>query len=343
MYKAAIIGCGRIGSEFDDNSLMRKTYGIASHAGGYSDNPYIDLIAVADINVEKLEKCGKRWGINNLYTDYKELLKNERIEILSICTWNSTHLEILEESAKYGVRVVFCEKPISDSLKNADKMLTIAEKNNIILFTNHSRRWDDLYQEIRGLINRGTFGGIQQVSCYYNVGIANSCSHLFDVLRMFLGEVESVCAWIKDDSNKDDPDMDGYLTFCNGTTVTLQTLDIQHYAFFEFDIFGTKGRIRIQDNGFGLSYWKARNSLKYQGYNELFEEMPPVEITEKTIMKKAIQNIVDSLSSNVLPACTGQDGVKSLEIICAFHLSAKRGDIPILLPLNQRDLLIKSK
>ena len=343
MYKAAIIGCGRIASEFDDDPLMIKTYGIASHAGGYIDNPYIDLIAVADINIEKLEKCGKRWGVNKLYSNYKKLLKNERIDILSICTWNSTHLEIFEEVAKYGVRAVFCEKPISDSLKNADKILNIARKNNIVLFTNHSRRWDDLYQEIKGLINKGAFGEIQQVSCYYNAGIANTCSHLFDVLRMFFGEVKSVCAWYKDDSNKDDPNMDGYLTFCNKTTVTLQSLDIQHYALFEFDIYGTEGRIRIQDNGFKVCYWKARDSLKYQGCNELFEEKPPVEITEKKIIKNAIQNIVDSLSSNVLPACNGQDGVKSLEIICAFHLSAKGGNIPILLPLEQRDLLIKSK
>ena len=46
IYKAAIIGCGRMGSEFDDDELEAQTYGIRSHAGGYTDNPNTELIAL---------------------------------------------------------------------------------------------------------------------------------------------------------------------------------------------------------------------------------------------------------------------------------------------------------
>ena len=342
-YNAAIIGCGRSASDFDDDPLMRKNYGISTHAGAYADNPNIELIAAADTSAEQLNKFGKRWNVHRLYKDYRELLKNEEIDILSICTWNTTHLEILEEAAKRNVKAIFCEKPISNSLDDADKMVEIAEERDIFLLVNHSRRWDKVYQDIRDLIKANELGDIQQVSCYYTAGIANSCSHLFDVLRMFFGDVESVSGWYNKDLTKDDPNMDGYLKFQNGVRATLQSLNVKDYTLFEFDIYGTKGRLRISDNGFKVKYWEARESKKYLGYKELFVGDAPVRVTQKTIMRNAVQNIVECLSSEAMPACTGIDGVKSLEIICAFHASAMRGNMPIDLPLKRRDMMIKSK
>ncbi len=342
-YRAAIIGCGRIASEFDDDPLMRKSYGISTHAGAYVDNPNIELVAASDISDEKLNKFGKRWGVHMLYKDYGKLLENENIDILSICTWNTTHLEILEEAAKRNVKVVFCEKPLSNSIANADRMVEIANEHKIHLFVNHRRRWDDLYRKIRNFIKEGRMGSIQQVNCYYTSGIANTCSHAFDVFRMLFGEIKSVCAWYKGDSNKDDPDMDGYIVFQNGATATLQSLDASYYSLFEFDIYGTSGRLRIEDNGFKIAYWQMHNSAESAGYRALFKGDSPIEVTQKSIMKNAAQNIVECLSSNAMPACTGIDGVRSLEIICAFHASAMGGNKTISLPLKDRDMTIKSK
>ena len=342
-FKAAIIGCGRIASDFDDDPMMVETFGIASHAGGYSDNSNVDLIAASDISKEKLDKFGKRWNVTSLYVDYKEMLEKEEIDILSICTWNSTHFDILKVAAKNEVKAVWCEKPISNSLSNAKKMIKIANENNIKLAINHSRRWDRLYKDITKFIENGELGDIQQVSCYYTGGLANTCTHLFDVLRMFLGDAEGVAAWINDEPTKDDPNMDGYLKFKNGTAVTLQSVALQAFLVFEIDIYGTKGRLRIQDNGFKLSYWKVKESSKYKGFNELFEEFSPIEIHPKTMIKSAVTDIVECLQTGREPTCTGDDGYKALEMICAFQLSIKENNKYITFPLNDKNLIIKSK
>ncbi len=342
-YKAAIIGCGRIASDFDDDPLMVKSYGISTHAGAYVDNPHIDLVAAADVSDDKLAKFGTRWGVGKLYKDYKELLAKENIDILSICTWNTTHLEILEEAAKRKVKAIFCEKPLSNSLANADQMVKVARECGIPLFINHRRRWDDLYLKVRDYIKQGHLGQIQQVSCYYTSGVANTCSHLFDTLRMLFGEVKTVCAWVKNDANTNDPDMDGYLILENGTTVTVQALDARHYSLFEFDIYGTNGRLRIEDNGFKTTYWPLRDNVQIPGFKALFKDNSPIEFVPKAIMVNAAQNIVDCLSAKAKPAGSGEDGVKSLEIICAFHASVKNGNTPVHLPLQQRDISIVSK
>lgn len=342
-YNAAIIGCGRIASDFDDDPLMRKNYGIATHAGAYVDNPNIELIAAADISELKLNKFGKRWNVSRLYGNYEKMLDKEKIDILSICTPNSTHLEIFEKAVDAGVKAIFCEKPISDSLESADRMVDISRKNDIIFLVNHRRRWDGLYQDVKKYIAGGGIGEIQQVGCYYNAGIANTGCHLFDVLRMLFGEAQTVNAWYKDDPDKSDPNMDGYIIFENNISVVVQSLNIKNYVIFEFDIYGSKGRLRIENNGFKLGYWSADESKRYSGLNELVSREPPVALSEPAMFKNAMQNIVECLSSEAMPACTGIDGVKSLEIICAFHASAMGGNMPIDLPLKRRDVTIKSK
>ena len=95
IYKAAIIGCGRMGSEFDDDKLEAQTYGIRSHAGGYTDNPNTELIAVSDVSEEKLNKCGGRWNVSNLYQDYKEMLESKSIRF-SGWSDNGKRVEIME-------------------------------------------------------------------------------------------------------------------------------------------------------------------------------------------------------------------------------------------------------
>jgi len=342
-YNAAIIGCGRIASEFDDDPLMRKNYGIATHAGAYTDNPDIDLVAAADISEVKLYKFGRRWNVSKLYGDYEEMLDKERIDILSICTPNSTHLEIYEKAVDAGVKAIFCEKPISDSLESADRMVDISRKNDIIFLVNHRRRWDGLYQNVKKYIDGGGIGEIQQVSCYYNAGIANTGCHMFDVLRMLFGEAQTVNAWHKDDPDKSDPNMDGYIIYGNNISVAVQSLDIKNYVIFEFDIYGSKGRLRIENNGFKLGCWSAEESKRYLGLNELVPREPPIALSEPAMFKNAMQNIVECLTSQARPACTGMDGVKALEIICAFHISAMGGNKPVGIPLNRRDVRIKSK
>ena len=166
----------------------------------------------------KLERCGERWGVTSIYEDYKEMLREETLDIMSICTWNSTHLEIVREALKSGVKAVFCEKPIADSLSNADKMISLCNERGVILQVDHQRRFDGLHGEIRDFLQSGKLGRIQQVTFYYTSGIANTGSHMFDLLRFFFGDVEWVQAFYSQNksSNSFDPNIDGIVKFKNG-------------------------------------------------------------------------------------------------------------------------------
>ena len=145
----AVIGCGRIGCGFDDNhSSIIKT-----HAGSYFKNPQTNLVALCDVDTKKLEKYAKKYNILKTYTNTNELFKNENLDCVSICTLVSTHLKIVKEAANSGVKGIFLEKPISNSMNDAKKIIEICKKKKISLQIDHQRRFHPVYSKIKKILD----------------------------------------------------------------------------------------------------------------------------------------------------------------------------------------------
>lgn len=341
--RAGIVGCGRIGSEFDDDP-KRKV--VSTHAGAYSAVDEVELVAVCDLNKERLDKCGKRWNIPSLYQDYRQMLANGRLDILSVCTWDSTHLEIVKEAVKSGVRAIFCEKPIADSLKNADEMIKLCNKKKVILQIDHQRRFDKFHQEIRSFLQDGKLGRIQQVNFYYTAGIANTGSHMFDLLRFFFGDVEWVQSVYSQNksSNPNDPNIDGIMKFRNGTFCAIQACDVQEFLIFEMNCIGTKGRLNITHSGFDVEFYEVRESEIFSGYKEIFKSDFSIDKNApREFMVSAVRHLIECLKEGQKPICSGEDGRASLELVCAFHESARADGNKISLPLMDSEVKIESK
>ncbi|MBN1162058.1 MAG: Gfo/Idh/MocA family oxidoreductase [Dehalococcoidales bacterium] len=342
-YRAGIVGCGRIGSEFDTDP-KRKT--VSTHAGAYSASDAIELVAVSDLNEEKLVKCGRRWGITSLYQDYKKMLAEQNLDIISICTWNSTHLDIVKEALNNGVKAVFCEKPIADALKNADEMVKRCDEKGVILQIDHQRRFDRVHQSVRDYIQGGKLGNIQQATFYYTAGIANTGSHMLDLLRFFFGDADWVQALYSQVQapNPDDPNIEGMVKFRNGVFCSLKPCDVSAYNIFEMDCLGTKGRLKITRSGYDLEYYEARESDLFSGYKELFQSKPPLnKDAPREFMTSAVSHLVECLKEGGQSVSSGQDGRAALELICACHESARADGKRITLPLKDSKIRIISR
>ncbi|MFC2048072.1 Gfo/Idh/MocA family protein [Chloroflexota bacterium] len=342
-FRAGIIGCGRIGSKFDDDP---KRKAISTHAGAYHAVSEVDLVAACDLNKEELNKCGRRWQIPSLYEDYREMLINEALDILSICTWNSTHLDIVREAIKSGVKAIFCEKPIADSLKNADKIIKLCNEKGAILQVDHQRRFDSFHQEVKDFLQKGNLGDIQQVTFYYTAGVANTGSHMFDLLRFFFGDVDWVRAIYSQNKspNPNDPNIDGIMKFNNGTLCAIQACDAQKFLIFEMDCIGTRGRLNLTHSGFDLEFYEVKESERFSGYREIFNRPPPInKDAPREFMVSAVEHLVTCLKDGKRPISSGEDGRASLELICAFHESAGADGNKVSLPLVDSEIEIQSK
>jgi predicted dehydrogenase len=335
-YKAAVIGCGRIGSIFDQHS-KRKI--ISTHCGAYSNHNLTELIAVSDINKDMLDNCKQFWQIENGYLSYEEMLNEESIDILSICTYNDSHLPIVKQAVKNNVKVILCEKPIADNLEDAEEIISLCKKNNVKLSVNHFRRNDDLFKEIKKDIFENYFGEVQFANFYYTRGIANSGSHLFDLIRYLFGEVKSINAYKSIKDYGEDPTISAIIEFNNSITCNIIGLDGNNYRVFDLEIFGSKKVIKI-NSAKNIELFKSRNSLRSSEFNELFAiNHNYLHLINSQYFLNTIDNLIESIEGKKDINCSGLDGLKSLELILATNVSSEENtklEVPFNLPLSRK-------
>ena len=334
----AVIGCGRIGCGFDDNhSSIIKT-----HAGSYFKNPQTNLVALCDIDKKKLNKYGKKYNISKIYTDTSELFKNENLDCVSICTLVSTHLKIVKEAANSGVKGIFLEKPISNSMNDAKKIIEICKKKKISLQIDHQRRFHPIYLKIKKILDEKKIGEIQFINVYYGAGIANTGSHMFDLLRMLFGEIKYVKSEYSTNKspNQKDPNLDIIIKFFNSIMCRINSLDYTNYAKFDIEVYGMKGVLKIDliKNEAEL----LRISNKSNVYKILQKEITITEKINETPIQRGLKDLINSMRLNKKTLSDGNEGLKSLEVIMASikSLNYKK---EIELPLSNNHFKIDSR
>lgn len=324
VYKAAIIGCGRIGSDFDKKPPKRIAF---SHAGAYYLCPATELISAADSDPRKLALFKKKWGIGSLYTDYKKMFEIEDIDILSIATPADTHWPIIRYASEFPLKAIYCEKPIAQTLKDAKRIIDACRKNRILLTVNHQRRFSPFYQELKKKLTDGTLGRVQQINCYYTRGIKNTCTHIIDLFIFLFGNAEEVIADYSRNRlpSRNDPNLDATITFKSGLSVSLKACDDSNYLVLEIDILASKARIRFGET---LEYFKALPGKNLLRRNELVRVAKPPFKSEyirygMASLTYGVKHIVNCLNKKEKPLSTGDDAIKALAIIEAMLLSAK--------------------
>ena len=340
-YKCGIIGLGRIGCGFDDNT---KKTSINTHAGAYFNSKKASLEALCDIDEVKLQKYGEKYQISRTYNDYNKMFQNENLDCVSICTLTDSHLEIVKSATKNDIKGIFLEKPISNSLQNAAKIIELCRKNNVKLQIDHQRRFDPIYHKIWKFIKEKKLGAIQGSSINYVAGISNTGSHFFDILRYLIDEFK----WIRGEfsnnlsNNPADPNIDGVIKFRNGTFCNINSFDLKHYRIFELDILGSKGRFSIDLTESTVRYYQVGNKGKGVSYRGLIEK-PFVAKKSKDAIVLGVENLLYSIENDVNPLSRGEEGYSSVEAIIAMIKSAKNSGKIIQLPLKNNSDKISSR
>lgn len=337
-YRVGIIGAGRIASTIQDEIETAPFSFLLpySHAGAYAAHPATEMVAVADTNAERRDAFGERWGVGQRYADYREMLATEDLDIVSICVPTRAHAAVMEAVAASGVRGVFMEKPVAQTLREADAMIAAADRAGMKTAVNHIRTFDPYYRRIRWLIETGAIGNVRSVMAHWHEGMSFGGSHLFDLLRFLLG---SEAAWVygrlDDAQGLFDLGGSGVIGFANGVEVFLNNRE-GHAAPRELDIVGDAGRIRAGDTLFPELYTKDPASP----FGELVRRPFPGSVIGTSPMTVAVGELVRAVESGEKPASDLRDGRANLEIAVAFHLS-HRERRPVELPLMDLDLAVE--
>jgi len=136
-----------------------------SHLAAYKDVEAIDVVAGSDINEVRLKHISQRWGLHG-YTDCRELLEKEKLDIACILAPAGMHRELTEIAAGFGVNI-FCEKPMALSLEDCKTMISVCLKNNVKFYYGSSYRCLPPIIKAKEMIDQGVLGNIQLITESY--------------------------------------------------------------------------------------------------------------------------------------------------------------------------------
>lgn len=346
--KYALIGCGRIAKNHMKAAVGNK----------------LEIVAVCDVLPEKmaaiiagaeLDDAGKKI---KRYTDYKQMIAENDIDLVSIATESGIHAEIACWCIEHGVHCII-EKPMAMSMADADRIIELAEKHHVKVSACHQNRFNVAIQKLRKAIEAGRFGKLSHGSIhvrwnrdhnYYDQAawrgtwaqdggcLMNQCIHGIDLLRWMMGnEVIEVYGKTRQqfhDYLEAEDVGTAVVTFANGAVATIEgTVNVYPKNLEEtLYIFGEKGTVKIGGTSTNnIDVWDFADEQEGDAANKGLKEVTSnVYGNGHTSL---FADVIEAIEQDRKPYVDAVAGRNALEMILAIYKSQKEG-MPVKLPLK---------
>ena len=315
-YRVGIIGCGGMGR---------------SHAQEWSRRADVDVVAAADIEAEAVQRLAADYEAPATYTDYEEMLQHEKLDIVSIPTWQGVRAPATVAAARAGVKAILGEKPIADNLGNGDDMIAACQAHEVKLAIGHNRRFSAPTNEIRRLVAAGAIGEPRLVHhiAKPNAGLLNTATHTIDAWRYYLADPETL--WVIGQTSRTTDRWErrsicedlcmGLVCFAGGARGIYEG-DLPGPRTLMPEISGTEGKISLGAEGKLLLHQDGT-----AGWREI--EPPPVKTDQYQEMIDWIEGRVEDHRGNAIQARY------TLEIMMAIFESLRIKNV-VEMPLTTR-------
>lgn len=335
MVKIGIIGSGKICQ--------------GPHMGAYDKIDNAQIVAICDIDEKKLESVSKRYPNAKLYTDYKEMIANEELDAVDICTPNNIHSQAAVYALDNGLNVI-CEKPDAINVAEAEKMKAAAEKSGKTLMVIRNNRYRPTTKFLKEYIKEGKMGEIYAGRCGWirrrgipgwggwftdkaqsgggpliDLGV-----HIIDLAMYLMGNPKPVTVsgstYSKfphtSYSKTDVEDLAmGFIRFDNGACLQIEfswASNIEYDQMF-VELRGEKAGSRMSgiDRKFDIFTEECGTNVTIKPSIDDYNCMPHHEAN--------IRHFIDVIEGKAEPDFTPQQGVNMVKILEAIYKSAELG------------------
>jgi predicted dehydrogenase len=323
-FRVAVIGCGRMGQEY---------------IKAYTTYPDTQVVALVDPQPDRLKAVGERFGVKALFSNPDNLLKELVPDVAAVVAPVKYLKYPVIACAQAGVKGISTEKPIAATLADADLMVEECRKRGAVFAGGNLQRAMNEVQEAARRLHEGEFGELAGASVHAFGGeiSGGGCQHL-SVLRLFTqAEVEEVVAWGSPlETLAQDHDtglaINGVFRLSTG---------------LECQVFGTATPYR------GVEVWTHQDALLrwdwappqvFAGYDAGGNRRPldpkyaPYEWSEFSYLTGSIRSFLAALKGKGQLWISGHDLRQALEVAIACRHSARLGNRPVRLPLEDRSL-----
>lgn len=346
--KYALIGCGRISPNHIAAAIENK----------------IDIVAICDIVEEKMDALIDQFDLPKSvkkYKDYKEMLKEEKPELVAICTESGNHASIAIDCIEEDANLII-EKPIALSLEDADMIIKKAKEHGVKVSACHQNRFNKSVLKIREAVEEGRFGKLMHGTAHirWNRGedyykqapwrgtwaqdggaLMNQCIHNIDLLRWMMGgEITEVVGMTDNLTHSETMEAEdlglALVKFANGSygmiegTTNIYPKNLEETLY----IFGEKGTVKAGGKSVNLiEEWQFADGLDDpEEVKEKYHENPPTVYGFGH--NPLYADVIEAIKEDREPYVTAQDGRDALELVLAIYKSAALGEI-VKLPMDK--------
>jgi len=341
-YRAALVGCGRMGAWIDNEVAGNKTTVLPySHAAGYEACDRTELIAGSDMRPEILVKFGERYGVapEHHYTDYQEMILKEKPDILSIATQPQDRAAVALFAIEHGVKALYVEKPLCASMAEANAIKAAVEKHGVVLNMGTNRRWSTGFEAMKAEIDSGKHGRLSALSINHKATVFNTDSHWVDTLRYLNNDAPAlwVQAYMPDgdeafagDQVIADPHCEGTIAFANGVTAYLLATDgaPTHHAYCEH------AELIVNTGDSRYELW-SYHPIDESGADR---SLTLLDYTPSSATLRLIEDIVHALDTGEPTRGGIAAAYANTEILFGLLESHQRSGARVALPLVDNDL-----
>ena len=360
--RVVIVGAGRMASSIDDEISSMDTWPSLkqqlpySHAPCYKRFDGVEIVAVADLVEEKCVTFCKRWDVPNYYLDYREMIRSEKPQILSITTPATTHAEIALFAMDHGVRGVYCEKAMCCSLAEADAIVRSVRKHNVAFMLGAQRRHHPNFKKAREIAHSGEIGGLIGVNSWIESSLLHSLSHTVDGSLFLAGDAAPVSVFgvLGGSRSIDDiearraslPDYDpashrwkgdpGCSTYTARLDNGLFLIHLPAVTDVRWEVVCSNGYIRILDNNDTLHVYRRR------GRTYSFDAVDLAPIPRASSHLALVRDLIDCVATGRKPLGNEAAGLHGMEILVGAAQSHLEGGCMVALPLSDREMYVPS-
>ncbi len=340
--RVGMVGCGRISK---------------SHFGSIEKHSQdLELAAICDVDPSALEAHSSQYKVPG-YTHIAEMLRQEKLDLVALCTPSGLHPQQAIIAAVHGVNVL-TEKPMGTRLADGIAMVNACDQAAVRLFVVKQNRRNITLQLLKQAVEQNRFGRIYSVAMnvfwtrpqdYYDQGngwrgtweldggaLMNQASHYVDLLDWIVGPVESVMAYTATQARKIEAEDSGVaaIRWRSGAIGTLNVSMLTYPKNLEgsITIIGENGTVRVG----GV----AVNEIQEWQFADTRPEDADVKSANYATTSVYgfghplyYENVIQTLRGHAEPETDGRSGLKSLELLIALYRSAKEG-AKVSLPLD---------
>ncbi|NLJ42681.1 MAG: Gfo/Idh/MocA family oxidoreductase [Bacteroidales bacterium] len=319
-----------------------------------------ELVGVYDHDPDKTIAFSTKFRCK-AYESAEKLCNDDRIEIVNICTPSGKHLEPALTAINAGKGCVI-EKPLEITLERCDRIINAAIERNVMVSGIFPMRFSRVNIELKKAIDEGRFGKLvmgdayikwyRSAEYYSDVrwrsllntsgggAVMNQGIHSIDLLRWFMGKVDSVCAFtgLVGHENLEVEDVaTATVKFANGAMGVIEASTAVHPGFFRrIEILGTRGSAIIEEEKLiAWNFDEERDSdriirEKYSGNNQSGGGVSDPKAISDIGHLRQLLDIIQSIDKGLPPPVDAIEAKKAVELVLAIYASASNKRIVYL-------------